>query len=143
MLDLRGKLKGLLLPHKIRASPLEIFRLIFFIMGLSLDVDSVIQAPRLLTTLSQCALFLASNEYTNRHNRVGQCIHWKICNNYNIVTPNKWYEHEPLPAADTPKVNILWDFPIRTNRTIQANRPDIVIKHQQNKTFQWIDMNVL
>ena len=37
---------------------MEIFRLIFFIMGLTLGVDSVIQAPRLLTTSSQGALFL-------------------------------------------------------------------------------------
>ena len=58
MLSLRRRLKGLLLLHKIRASSLEIFRLIFFIMGLTLDVDSVIQAPRLLTTSSQGALFL-------------------------------------------------------------------------------------
>ena len=58
MLGLRQRLKGLLLLHKIRASSLEIFRLIFFIMGLTLDVDSAIQAPRLLTTSSQGALFL-------------------------------------------------------------------------------------
>ena len=58
VLGLRRRLKGLLLPHKIRAFSLEIFRLIFFIMGLTLDVDSVIQAPRLLTTSSQGALFL-------------------------------------------------------------------------------------
>ena len=76
---------------------------------------------------------LASNEYTNRHNGVGQHIHRKICNNYDIETPDKWYEHKLLPVVDTPKVTILWNFPIRTNRTIQANRPDIVIKHKQNK----------
>ena len=40
------------------------------------------------------------------------------------------------------KVTILLDFPIRTNRTIQANRPGIVIKHKQNKTHQLIDMSV-
>ena len=50
---------------------------------------------------------------------------WKICNHYDIETPNKWYEHEPLPVVDISKVTILWDFPIRTDRTIQANRPDI------------------
>ena len=50
-------LKALLLPHKIRASSLEIFRLIFFRIGLTLSVDSVIQALRLLTTSSQGALF--------------------------------------------------------------------------------------
>ena len=39
-------------------------------------------------------------------------------------------------------MTILWDFPIRTDRTIQANRPDIIIKHKQNKTCQLIDMSV-
>ena len=43
---------------------------------------------------------------------------------------------------DTPKVTILWDFLIRTDRTIQVNRPDIVIKHNQNKTCQLIDVSV-
>ena len=43
---------------------------------------------------------------------------------------------------DNPKVTILWDFPIRTGRTVQANRQDIVIKHKQNKTCQLIDMSV-
>ena len=35
--------------------------------------------------ISGCTI-LAPNEYTNRHNRVGQYIHWKICNHYNIET---------------------------------------------------------
>ena len=59
-----------------------------------------------------------------------------------IETPAKWYEHELLPVVDTPKVTIIWDFPIRTGRTIHANRPDIVIKHKQNQTCQLIDMIV-
>ena len=91
--------------------------------------------------ISGCTI-LAPNEYTNRHNRVGQYIHWKICNHYNIETPNKLCEHKPLPVVVTPEVTILWDFPIRTDRTIQANRADIVIKHKQNKTCQLIDMSV-
>ena len=39
-------------------------------------------------------------------------------------------------------MTILWDFPDRTDRTIQANRPDIIIKHKQNKTCQLIDMSM-
>ena len=38
-------------------------------------------------------------------------------------------------------MTILWDS-IRTDKTIQATRPDIVIKGKQNKTCQLIDMNV-
>ena len=39
-------------------------------------------------------------------------------------------------------MTILWDFPIRTDKTIQANMQDIVIKYKQNKSCQLIDMNV-
>ena len=91
--------------------------------------------------ISGCTI-LAPNEYTNRQNHVGQYIHWKNLNHYDIETPDKWYEHEPLPVVHTPKVTILWDFPVRTDRTIQANRSDIVIEHTQNKTCQLIDMSM-
>ena len=91
--------------------------------------------------ISRCTILVPS-EYTNRHDRVGQYIHWKICKYYDIETPGEWYEHKPLPAVDTPKVTILWDFPIRTDRKTQDNRPDMVIKHKQNKTCQLIDMSV-
>ena len=73
--------------------------------------------------ISGCAS-LASNKYTSRCNDVGEYIHCKICHHYDIEIPGKWYEHKPLPVVDTPKVTILWDFPIRTDRTIQANRPE-------------------
>ena len=43
---------------------------------------------------------------------------------------------------DTPKVTILCDFPIPTDRTIQANRPDIVMKCKHNKMCQLIDISV-
>ena len=52
--------------------------------------------------ISGCTI-LALNEYKNRHNRVGQYIHWKICNHYDTETPGKLYEHRPLPFAYTPK----------------------------------------
>ena len=110
-------------------------------MGLILGVDTVMQAPRLLTTSSQSALFVPQTS-TDRHNSVRKYIHWKICNHYNIETPEKWYEHKPLPVMDTPEVTIIWDFLIRTDRTIQVNRSDIVIKHKQNKTYQLIHMSV-
>ena len=85
--------------------------------------------------ISGCNI-LAPNEYKNRYNRVGQYVHWKICKHYNIDTTDKWYGHKPLPVVDASNVTILWDFPIRTDRRIQANRPDIVIKHKA-KRVKW------
>ena len=55
-------------------------------------------------------------------------------NNHNINNNND--------NNNTPKVTILWDLPIRTDRTIQTNRPDIAIKYKQNKTCQLIDMSM-
>ena len=34
---------------------------------------------------------------------------------------------------------MLWDFPNHTERTIQANKPDITIKDHKQKTCQLID----
>ena len=91
--------------------------------------------------ISGCTI-LAPNEYIHRHNSVGHYIHWKIWNHYHTETPEKWCEDKPLPVVDTPKVTILWDLPIRTNITLQANRPDIVIKHKQNKACQLIEIEI-
>ena len=98
-------------------------------MGLILGVGSVIEALRLLTTLSQAALLLLQmsiqtdaivldNIYTGKSVTIM------------LKKPDKWYGHKPLPVVGTPKVTILWNFPTITDRTIQANRPDIVIKHK-------------
>ena len=98
-------------------------------MGQTIGVDSAIKAPRLLTTASQGALFLP--QMSIQTDTVVLTIYTlENCNHYDIETPNKWYEQKPLLVVDTPKVNILWDFPIRADRTIQTNRPDIVIKHK-------------
>jgi len=39
-------------------------------------------------------------------------------------------------------VTILWDFPIHTDSTIQANRPDIIVKDSTEKTCLLIEMSV-
>ena len=69
---IKAETKGFIVA-KIRASSLEIFRPIFFIMGLTLGEDSVIQAPKLLSTLG--CTNLAPNEYIKRHNYLEQYIH--------------------------------------------------------------------
>ena len=141
MPGLRWRLKGLLLPHEIGASFLEIFRLIFFIMWLTVGVDSVIQAPRLLTTSSQGAIFLpqmsiqtATIVLDNIH--TGKSVTIILKHPTNGMSTNRcllWI---------LPKVTILCDLLTRTDRTLPANRADIVIKHKQNKTCQLIDMSV-
>ena len=52
----------------------------------------------------------------------------------------RWYEHEPKTVTENDSVTILWDMPIHTDRTIAANRLDIVLKNKKDKTCLLIDM---
>ena len=86
---------------------------------------------------------LTPNEYVKRHDRVGQYLHWCICKHYGVkIEADYWYEHHPPAVVEKDHVTILWDFPINTDRTIKANRPDIVVKDRQKRTCLLIDMSV-
>ena len=39
------------------------------------------------------------------------------------------------------EITIMWDMPVNTDRTITANRPDIIIKDSVNSTCKLIDMS--
>ena len=39
-------------------------------------------------------------------------------------------------------IAVMWDMPVNTDRTIAANRPDIIIKDSVNSTCKLIDMTV-
>ena len=80
--------------------------------------------------VSGCSV-LAPKECKSRHDRVGQYLHWRICKYCLISTTPNWYEHHPEPVTEGKDVSILWDFPVHTDRTIQANRPDIIVKDKK------------
>ena len=85
---------------------------------------------------------LAKSEYLVRHNKVAQYIHWKVYQHYGIEVNKNWYQHEVTPVAENEKVTILWDFSIQTDRTIKANRPDIVIRDKKEKTCLLLDVSI-
>ena len=39
-------------------------------------------------------------------------------------------------------ITVMWDMPVNTDRTITANRPDIIVKDSVNFTCKLIDMTV-
>ena len=50
------------------------------------------------------------------------------------------YEHEPKTVTENDSVTILWNMIIHTDRTMAANRPDIVVKNKNDKTCLLTDM---
>ena len=85
---------------------------------------------------------LAKTEYIHHHNKAAAHMHWKICKEFGIEVKERWYEHEPKTVTWNDSVTILWDMPIHTDRTIAANRPDIVLKNKKDKICLLIDMTV-
>ena len=85
---------------------------------------------------------LAPTEYLNRHDRLVQYIHWYLCENVFLPHERNWCEHEPPKVIENKNATILWDFDIHTDRTIQANRPNIVVKNHNDKIYFLIDMSV-
>ena len=69
-------------------------------------------------------------------------MHWTISKEFGIEVKERWYEHEPKTVTENDSVTILWDMPIHTDRTIAANRPDIVLKNKKDKTCLLIDMTI-
>ena len=39
-------------------------------------------------------------------------------------------------------VTILWDMPVQTDKEIKANRPDIVMKDKEKRTYLLNDMSI-
>ena len=57
---------------------------------------------------------------------------------------DKWLEHKPESVThnNDSKIIIMWDMPVNIDRTIKANRPDIIIKDLVNSTCKLIDMSI-
>ncbi|XP_030751033.1 uncharacterized protein LOC115878627 [Sitophilus oryzae] len=68
---------------------------------------------------------LAPTEYTSRHNKVAAYIHWIICKELGVQ------------VQDNPM-----GVPIITDRTILANRPDLVFHDKKNSICLLIDVSV-
>ena len=85
---------------------------------------------------------LAPTEYLNRHDRLDQYIHCCLCKNFCLSHERNWWEHKPPKVIENKNATILWNFVIHTDGTIQANRPDIVVKNHNDQTCFLIDMTV-
>uniref|UniRef100_H3B0S5 Uncharacterized protein n=1 Tax=Latimeria chalumnae TaxID=7897 RepID=H3B0S5_LATCH len=87
-----------------------------------------------------CCKTLANGSYKERHNNIARSIHWALCKKANIEVTNQWWKCQPKAVEETMGVKILWDFGIRTEREIQAHRPDIIFVDKTNRKAKIIDI---
>ena len=84
---------------------------------------------------------LAQREYKMwRHDKVGQVIHWKLCQKFNTPCKDKWYDHDPEGVIENDQVQVLWDFRIQTDHQIEHNRSDLVVLDKIERSCYVIDI---
>jgi hypothetical protein len=70
-------------------------------------------------------------------------LHFNICKETGVQLDKKhWYEHVPksVKTGQGGNVTILWNQQVQTDRTIPNNKPDIIIRENENRTCILIDV---
>jgi len=77
-----------------------------------------------------------------RHNKVCTHLHYSIGKALGTETTDKWNTHMPKPVCEEGDVTVLWNQAVHTDREVTANRPDIIIKNNKEKTYTLIDVAI-
>nr|CAI5833294.1 unnamed protein product [Callosobruchus analis] len=85
---------------------------------------------------------LAGTEYTARHNSAAKVIHQALATtNQLIENNNPYYNYTPTSVLENNRYKLYWDVEIHTDKTIPANRPDIVFQSKADRVTYLIDIN--
>jgi hypothetical protein len=85
---------------------------------------------------------LAKSEYLMRHYKLCAHLHHSICKALGTETTDERYTHIPKPVYEGGDVTVLWNQAVHISREVTANRPDIIIKNEKEKTRTLIDVAI-
>ena len=84
------------------------------------------KAEHITNIVAGCTI-MAPSAYTNRHSKVGGYVRWTICKDMRLQVTDRYCEHVPGRVTTVSGTAIMWDGPAISDRTVTANRPDIVL----------------
>ena len=90
---------------------------------------------------SGCPIF-SKKEYLMKHDKLCTHLHYSICKTLGTETTNKWYTLMPKPVYEEGDVTVLWNQAVHTDREVTANRPDIIIINEKEKTCTLIEVAI-
>ena len=86
---------------------------------------------------------LANGEYLHRHNQVARIIHQQLALKYNLVEAEvPYYRYMPESVLENGHVTLYWDRSIITDRTVVANKPDIVVIDRSERRAIIVDITI-
>lgn len=93
--------------------------------------------------LSSGCSAIAGTRYLTRHDSMGKVVHQLLCLQKHLLhkfTPHHLYS--PHPIEENERYKIYWDLSIVTDRSVEHNRPDMVVWDKEEKTALVIDFAV-
>jgi hypothetical protein len=72
-------------------------------------------------------------------------LHFNVCKETGVKVGKKhWYERVPesVKISQKGKVTMLWNQQVQTDRTIPNNKPDIIIRNNEERTCLLIDVAI-
>ena len=87
---------------------------------------------------------LAQSKYRIQHDIVGKHVHLLLLKKNGILTGNKWCCHVPNVVTETGdgKVTVYRDKPIKNDRKVSYNRPDVVVIDREESTWYNVDFKI-
>ena len=74
-------------------------------MAQTQNVDAAINLMKTIDHILSACPVLAPTEFTDRHNKVGQYIHWMLCKHYELPHEDAWWKHQPKDTVDNENCN--------------------------------------
>jgi hypothetical protein len=86
---------------------------------------------------------LAQKYYLERHNSVAKVVHQALAKRYGLTeTELPYYKCKPEQVLSNNKAKLLWDTPIITDRSVEVNRPDVVLFDKKSETAIIVDIAI-
>ncbi|XP_072162700.1 uncharacterized protein [Bemisia tabaci] len=74
---------------------------------------------------------------------MAKIIHLALANDRQLCdTAEPYYKYCPATVLENQRFRLYWDNPILTDKTIMANRPDIVLVDKRDRTAYIIDISI-
>ena len=87
---------------------------------------------------------LSESAYLGRHNQVAKLIHQHLALRHELIEKNTppYYKYSPQEVLESANYLLYWDRPILTDRTVDFNRPDLILINKKEKNAIIIDVAV-
>ena len=142
--NLKGETEGLLVAAQDQAINTRNYQKVICCQQVDSKCGMCSQHEETVDHIASGCEVLAKTEYISRHNNASAYLHWSICKDHDLKFTDKWYQHtaEAVMHNKDNNLTIMWDMPVKTDRTITTNRPDIIVKDSVNSTCKLIDMTI-